>query len=76
MTEEEIVSIANTYLYSQIKPDSPYAYKFTKIYHNNPSLCSVVYNILIKDSPGAVVDGPEVILVDLITKEARFLMSL
>lgn len=75
MTDEEIVSIANEYLYSQISPDSRYAYQFTRVYHSSSILCSVVYKILIKDAPGAVFDGPEVILVDLITKEARFFMS-
>jgi len=76
MTEEEIVYIAISCLYSQIKPDSPHAYQFTRIYYYNPNLCSVEFKILIKDCPGSVVDGPVDILVDLITKEARFEMTL
>jgi len=81
MTEEQAIAIADTFIREQMGPDpralgDRLSYALLGARQGENQEWNVIYQWVLPDHPGSVIDGPAIVIVDPMTREARFFHTL
>lgn len=81
MKKKEAIAIADAFIREQMGPDPRFLgdrldCSFREARKHDHREWSVVYERVLPDQPGSVIDGPIIVIVDSVTQKARFFNTL